>query len=242
MSKPGKSLPVWVVIPAAGKGRRMNNAVPKQYLRFQGKTIIEHCLDRLLSHSLIDGAVLVLNPSDRHWESLNYVTEKPLFVTDGGDERQESVYKGLTSLQYRQGSEALVLVHDVVRPLIRHEDIDRLIETALASEAGALLAVPVTDTIKVENNIGTVSQTLPRENLWRAQTPQAFYLQPLLTALRQAREHDLVITDEAAAIEAAGFAPCLVEGSTDNLKITMASDFALAEQIWLYQRDQNNNK
>ena len=241
MTRPSEA-PVWAVIPAAGSGRRMRSEIPKQYLAFQGRTIIEHCLDRLLSHPAVAGAVLVLSESDRHWESLNYMAEKPLFIASGGAQRQDSVYSGLTLLQYRQGNDALVLVHDAVRPLVRHADLDRLIDAAQSSAAGALLAAKVADTIKVEGDNGTVAETLPRERLWRAQTPQAFHLQALLNALKRVIDQKRTVTDEAAAIEEAGFAPILVEGSADNLKITVAADLTLAEQIWLHQRDQDDNK
>lgn len=234
--------PVWAVIPAAGIGTRMGAEKPKQYLAFQGKTIIEHCLDRLLSHPLVCGAVLVLSEADRHWEKLNYAAAKPLFIAAGGAERQDSVLSGLELLQYRQGNDAIVLVHDAVRPLVRHDDLDRLIDAARTHEAGALLAVPIADTIKIEGDRRSVSSTLPRDQLWRAQTPQAFHLQPLLNALRRMIEHKRTATDESAAIEEAGYQPLLVEGSADNLKITLPADLALAEQIWLHQRNQNDNE
>ena len=94
---------VWAIIPAAGSGNRMHSDIPKQYLSFQGKTILEHCLDRLLSHPDIDGAVLVLQAEDQRWDQLGYLPSKPLFTTNGGSERQDSVYSGLTTLQYRCG-------------------------------------------------------------------------------------------------------------------------------------------
>ena len=234
--------PVWVVIPAAGSGSRMQTDKPKQYLEFQGSTVIEHCLDRLLSHPEVDGAVLVLSESDQYWESLDYHAEKPLFIATGGAERQDSVYSGLTLLQYRQGNDAIVLVHDAARPLVRHSDLDRLIQAARTHEAGALLAVPVADTLKVEGDNREVSGTMPREKLWRAQTPQAFHLQPLLNGLRRVLDQGVNVTDEAAAIEAAGYAPLLVEGSADNLKITVPADLLLAEQIWLHQRNQDDDE
>src|SRR6056300_216955 len=92
---------VWAIIPAAGIGSRMQSETAKQYLRFQGKTVIEHCLDRLLSHPQIDGAIVVLREDDRIWDELGYNSGKPVFTTSGGLERQHSVYSGLTTLQYR---------------------------------------------------------------------------------------------------------------------------------------------
>jgi len=240
--KRASEAPVWAVIPAAGSGSRMQADKPKQYLAFQGKTLLEHCLDRLLSHPRIDGAVLVLDEADAYWETLRYQAEKPLFLAVGGELRQHSVYNGLALLQYRQGNDAIVLVHDAARPLVRHADIGRLIEAARSHEAGALLAVPVADTLKVEGENRVVSATLPRDRLWRAQTPQAFHLQPLLNALKRIIDASEAVTDEAAAIEAAGYTPLLVEGSADNLKVTVPADLALAEQIWLHQRNQHDDE
>ena len=234
--------PVWAVIPAAGIGRRMQSETPKQYLQFQGKTILEHCLDRLLSNKAIGGAILVLDEEDQRWEALGYRAAKPLFTTTGGLERQHSVYNGLTTLQHRQGNDAIVVVHDAARPLVRDADLARVIEAARSHEAGAILATPVVDTLKLEDAQQVISTTLSRDRLWRAMTPQVFHLQPLLNALKQAIDVSQTVTDDAAAIEAAGYAPLLVEGSMDNLKITKPEDLALAEQIWLYQRNQSNHE
>ena len=235
-------LPVWAVVPAAGSGRRMQSDTPKQFLEFQGKTLIEHCLDRLLSHADIDGAIIVLNDEDNRWEALRYQAEKPLFTAAGGNRRQDSVLSGLAMLQYRRGMDAIALVHDAVRPLVRHEDIARVIAAARQHEAGAILATPVADTLKVEGDQQTISGTLSRDKLWRALTPQVFHLQPLLNALQRAVSEGREITDDAAALELSSYAPALVEGSADNLKITTPADLALAEQIWLYQRDQQDDK
>ena len=236
------SLPVWAVIPAAGSGRRMGADLPKQYLRFQGKTILEHCLDRLLAHPDIAGAVLVLDEGDAGWDALDYQPDKPLFTTEGGAERMHSVYSGLTTLQYRCGNDVIALVHDAVRPLVSHGDIERVIGAAGDNQAGALLACRVTDTLKRQNAAQEVGATLSRDGLWRALTPQVFHLAPLLNALKRAIDDTLAVTDDAEALELAGYAPTLVEGSSDNLKITTPGDLLLAETIWLHQRDQYDNK
>lgn len=236
------SVPVWAVIPAAGSGRRMASPMPKQYLRFQGKSILEHCLDRLLSHPDIDGVVLVLDDDDGHWDSLNYQPSKPLFTTTGGAERQHSVYSGLTTLQYRCGNDALALVHDAVRPLVNHYDLGRVIAAANDNQAGAILASPVTDTLKRQNKAMEIDATQSRKNLWRALTPQVFHLAPLLNALQRVIDDDVAITDDAQALELIGYHPALVEGSSDNFKITTPGDLRLAEMIWLDQLDQDNDK
>ncbi len=238
----GNSIPVWAVIPAAGTGLRMQSDISKQYLSFQRKTVIEHCLDRLLSHPEIDGAVVVLREDDSSWEALGYLAEKPIFTTTGGKERHDSVYSGLTTLQYRIGNDAIALVHDAVRPLVNHRDLSDVIDAARQHAAGAILASPVTDTLKLQNDNLEIASTLSRDRLWRALTPQAFHLQPLLNALKRVIDENLVITDDAQAIEMMGYAPMLVPGDGDNFKITSPGDLALAERIWLNQRDQQDDK
>jgi len=235
-------IPVWAVIPAAGSGSRMRSEIPKQYLRMQGKTILEHCLDRLLSHADIDGAVVVLDADDRYWDGLGYRSQKPLFTTRGGAERQHSVYSGITTLQYRCGDGAIALVHDAVRPLVSHQDLGRVIRAALAHPAGAILASPVTDTLHRQNDALEIDATLSRERLWRALTPQVFHLAPLLNALQQAIAEGAAVSDEAQALKLIGYSPALVEGSADNIKITMPGDLRLAEMLWLNQRDQHDDE
>lgn len=238
----GSKSPVWAVIPAAGSGRRMHSDMPKQYLSFQGKTIIEHCLDRLLSHPEVAGAILILRAHDSIWNDIGYHSAKPIFTTDGGQERHHSVYSGLTTLQYRCGNDAIALVHDSVRPLVTHRDLDAVIHAARQNTAGAILAVPLADTLKQQNDALEIAQTIPREGLWRAMTPQAFHLQPLLNALKRVIDEGLEVTDDAQAIEMMGFFPALVAGGAENFKITTPDDLRLAEQVWLNQRDQQHDK
>jgi len=220
----------------------MQSDTAKQYLRFQGKTIIEHCLDRLLSHPWIDGAIVVLREDDQLWDELGYISGKPVFTTSGGLERQHSVYNGLTALQNRIGNDAIVLVHDAVRPLVSHVDLSAVIDAARSHAAGAILASMITDTIKLQTDSMEIASTLSREGLWRALTPQVFHLQALLAALEKVIDEKLVITDDAQAIEMMGYAPVLVAGSADNFKITTPGDLALAQMVWLNQRDQEDNK
>ncbi len=238
----GSSTPVWAIIPAAGTGQRMQSEIPKQYLSFQDKTVIEHCLDRLLAHPEIDGVVVVLRDDDQHWDAIAYAAEKPLFTTTGGRHRHDSVYSGLTTLQYRFGNDAIALVHDAVRPLVSHRDLSNVIEAARQHTAGAILATPVTDTLKRQGNDMEIYATLSRDGLWRALTPQVFHLQPLLNALKQVIDKNLSITDDAEAVELMGHAPRLVAGEADNFKITSPGDLSLAEKIWLNQRDQQNDE
>ena len=232
-----KTVPVWAVIPAAGGGSRMQAETPKQYLQFQGKSVLEHCLDRLLAHPQIEGAVLVLADDDERWQRLGYDADKPLFIAAGGGERQNSVYNGLGMLQYRCGNDTIALVHDAARPLVRHQDLTRVIDAARVHAAGAVLAAQVADTLKLANDDGEIVATQAREHLWRALTPQVFHLQPLLNALERVIREGLEVTDEAQALEIQGLRPQLVAGSADNMKITLPGDLELAEMLWLHQRD-----
>ncbi len=235
-------VPVWAVIPAAGSGSRMQQERPKQYLEFHGKTIIEHCLDRLLSHPEIDGAVIVLHADDRFWANLGYRPSNPIFIPDGGAERQNSVYSGLTTLQYRCGNDAIALVHDAVRPLVSHQDLDRVIAAARAHTAGAILATPLNDTLKRQTDDMQIAETIPRQELWRALTPQVFHLQVLLNALKRVNDEGVAVTDDAQAVELAGYSAMLVAGDAGNIKITTPGDLALAESVWLSQHDQQDDK
>lgn len=231
-------IPVWAVVPAAGSGSRMRQDRPKQYLEFQGKTVLEHCFDRLLAHPAIAGAVLVLAADDRQWQSLDYRPDKPVFLAEGGAERLHSVYSGLAMLQYRCGNDVIALVHDAARPLVAYDDLTRVIAAARRHAAGAILGVPVSDTLKLENASGEVAHTVPREGLWRALTPQVFHLQVLLNALKRVLDAGKPVTDDAQAVEQAGYNPALVTGSAENIKITRPGDLQLAERIWLHQRNQ----
>ena len=234
--------PVWAIVPAAGTGQRMQSEQPKQYLSFHGKTIIEHCLDRLLSHAAIDGVVVVIQDGDENWRELAYRSNKPVFTAAGGAERHHSVYNGLLRLREQCGSDVLALVHDVVRPLVTHIDLNHIIKAARENEAGAILAVPISDTLKSQGDDMKITSTVSRDKLWRAFTPQIFQLPMLLQALKVVIDDDLIITDDASAIEKQGYSPVLVSGDLTNIKITRPSDLSLAALIWLNQRDQQNDE
>ena len=226
--------PVWAVIPASGSGQRMQSRRPKQYLSFCGKTILEHTLDRLLECPLINGAVLVLREDDPYWPELNYQPAKPFHVTIGGEHRQDSVMNGLSVLCDLFAG-AYALVHDAVRPLVPRADLIKLIESLKTAQHGALLGSPVADTLKRQNTRGFIEATVGRGGLWRAFTPQLFEAEVLLDALRKAKQSGQNLTDDSAAMEAAGYQPLLVEGSSENIKITLPGDLQLAETIWKKQ-------
>ena len=218
---------VWGVVPAAGVGRRMGAGEPKQYLPLAGRTVIEHTLERLLASPRVDGVTVAVSPGDRRFEALP-VSARVTRAT-GGAERADSVRNALASLCEAGGpaaEEDWALVHDV-RPCLPAEDLEALIDAVLSGGQGGLLAAPVRDTIKrVEE--GTVTGTVPREGLWHALTPQMFRVGELRDALAAAARDGVAVTDEAQAMERAGYAPQVVAGRADNIKITHREDLALA--------------
>ncbi len=218
----------WCVVPAAGRGTRVGGDCPKQYLPLAGRPLILHTLERLASHPQIAGLLVVLGAADPHWPGLALPGGKPVLTTVGGAERSDSVLAGLLALPEAVSAEDFVLVHDAARPCVRHADIARLIELGMPA-GGALLGAPLRDTLKRADDAGRSEQTEPRDARWRAFTPQMFRRGELIAALRAAAEQGIKPSDEAMAMELAGFAPLLVEGAEDNLKVTTSADFALAE-------------
>jgi 2-C-methyl-D-erythritol 4-phosphate cytidylyltransferase len=231
MTSDANNAPIWAIVPASGVGKRMHSSTPKQYLKFGGKTIIEHTLDKLLSFDDICGVILVLRADDIDWSGLNYTSEKPILTTTGGEQRKHSVFNGLLKLRELDLDDPYALVHDAVRPLVTHRDLACLVKAATNHEAGALLALPITDTIKQQDEQGNSIKSVAREGLWRAFTPQLFRANLLHRALDYVLQNELEITDDAAAIEALGMKPKLVPCSAENIKLTHPEDLSLAEQI-----------
>ena len=221
----------WALVPAAGVGKRMSSAIPKQYLPLAGRPVIAHALKTLLDHPCIAGAVVAIGVEDEWWPlvAAELTAAKPSLVTTGGAERCHSVLNGLELLRERAAPSDWVLVHDAARPCLTTGDLDRLLAELADDPVGGLLAVPVRDTLKQADDAGRVAATVDRSQLWHALTPQMFRLGMVYEALRTALARGLLVTDEAAAMEAAGYAPRLVEGRADNLKITRPEDLALAE-------------
>lgn len=222
----------WAIVPAAGIGARMGapmrNQPPKQYLPLAGRPVLVHTLERLASHWRVAGIVLALREADPHWQALGFTCPKPLQVVTGGASRAASVLAALDWLAAHHEPGIPVLVHDAVRPLLHASDLSRL--CAEASDAhGCLLATPLTDTVKRTDAAGRICETVPRDRLWAVQTPQRFRLGVLRAALADALAAGHEPTDEAQAMESAGFRPRLLAGRRDNIKITVPQDVPLAE-------------
>ncbi len=253
---------IWALVPAGGQGLRMQAPLPKQYLPLLGRPVILHALERLCTHPRVRGVMVGVSDQDRHWQALiPMLSRLPKFLGkySGGETRAHTVLNGLKALSQYAKSGDWVLVHDAVRPCVRHSDIDKLISVVTGSHFknppslegegrgegvekslqqpadGGLLALPVSDTVKRVDNEGRVIETVRREGLWRAATPQIFRIGALASALESALKQGSEITDEASAIEAAGGHPRVVACHADNIKVTLPEDLALAE---LYLKQQ----
>jgi 2-C-methyl-D-erythritol 4-phosphate cytidylyltransferase len=218
----------WVLIPAAGVGKRFGGPLPKQYLNLSGRLVIDHALGLFVDHPAISGCVVVLGAEDEYWPESRFSAHPRVQRAPGGRERCHSVANGLERLATEASAEDWVLVHDAARPCLHPDDLDALIAALHDEPVGALLAVPVHDTVKRSGDARHVDGTLPRSALWRAFTPQAFRLGLLQRALAAAAAQDEVVTDDASAIERLGLKPRLVEGRGDNIKITRPEDLRLA--------------
>lgn len=228
----------WAVLPAAGGGTRMGLSRPKQYLPLKGRALIEWSLGALLDCGWVDGVVVVLAKTDTEFSTLPVAGHPKLVITTGGAARADSVLSGLKAVAARTNGfkEVHVLVHDAARPCLEVASVEQLVDEA-DEKHGGLLALPCTDTLK-QGKQNKVVETVDRAFYWRAQTPQLFRLDLLTQALEECRARELQVTDEASAMERAGFHPRLVRGRESNIKVTFPEDLALAE-FWLAQRERN---
>lgn len=217
------------LVPAAGVGRRFGGDIPKQYLPLLGRTVMEHSLELLLGIPQIERIVVAVHADDTRWQSLSLFDDARIETVIGGDERCHSVRNGLVHIGSHYPGCEWVLVHDVARPCCPHGDIEKLLQQLADHPVGGLLAAPVSDTLKRVDAMQQVQETVDRSGLWQALTPQLFRLRLLSDALEFCLSRDVIVTDEAQALEAIGLVPEVVEGSRRNIKITRPEDLALAE-------------
>ena len=220
---------LWPILPAAGVGSRMKADRPKQYLNLNGRYLMDHTLEVMLSYPAFEKTVLVLSAEDPYWGESRYFADQRIIRADGGSERCYSVLNGLAALKGLAADDDWVVVHDVARPCLRHSDLDLLF--AGLQDPGAILAVPVRDTMKRgirAEGLSVIDHTVERQQLWHALTPQVFRYGQLKQALEQCLRDGSEVTDEASAIEHLGLRPLLVEGRADNIKVTRPEDLALA--------------
>jgi len=217
------------LVAAAGSGSRFGVAGPKQYSALRGKPMLYHSVERLLAVPEVEMVFVVLASADREFRNHDWSVFggrlAPLYC--GGASRRDSVLNGLVAAASAVEPNDWMLVHDAARPCLGRTELLRLIREAREDAVGGILAVPVSDTVKRADEEGRIVRTEPRDHLWQAQTPQMFRHDMLLRALRQI-EH---VTDEAGAVEALGYRPKLVEGSTKNLKVTFPADMEIAERL-----------
>ena len=221
-----ESLKMWAVVPAAGVGKRMQADRPKQYLSFNKKTVLEQTLARLLQANVFSAVAVAISKEDPYWPELAVSKHEKVITATGGKERADSVLSGLKALREQAADSDWVLVHDAARPCLTSSDIHLLIDTLKDDDVGGILALSSHDTLKNVEGV-SITQTIDRSAIWRALTPQMFRYGMLKQAL-EAAEGNPTVTDEASALEMQGLQPKIVEGRSDNIKITRPEDLALA--------------
>jgi 2-C-methyl-D-erythritol 4-phosphate cytidylyltransferase len=230
----------WLVMPAAGAGRRFGGA--KQFAALHERTVLELALQPFIDDPQCVGGSIALSAGEPRREELARRLPARFETTEGGGTRAHSVLNGLAALAARAAESDWVLVHDAARPCLSAGDLARLLAGLSARAAGgdavqgALLAVPVADTVKqaepkVADEPARCARTLSRDSLWLAQTPQTFRLGALRAALEQALSSGRMPTDEAQAMEWQGVSARLIEARDTNIKVTGAADLLLAQAI-----------
>lgn len=220
-------LPVAAVVLAGGAGRRMGG-VRKQYLELAGEPVLRHALRVFTEHPRVTKIVVVVPRGDQA-DPPAWLRDLGLTLVAGGAERSDSVWNGLEQLA---GWRGIVLIHDGARPLVTRSLVDRVIAAAEAGD-GVLAAVAATDTLKKVDQKGRVLRTVPRAQIWQAQTPQAFPYSALHECYRRARAEGWCATDDTEVYERCGLPVRVVEGDRENLKITRPEDLEIARAILL---------
>jgi 2-C-methyl-D-erythritol 4-phosphate cytidylyltransferase len=222
---------LWIIVPAAGTGTRMAAAIPKQYLPLLDKTILEHTLERLLAIPHQEKILLVLSVDDTHWKTLPLAQDARIQSVQGGARRCDSVLNALNLLTNQAVSNDWVLVHDAARPCVALDNILDLLEKIKSHAVGGILGIPVSDTLKkidASDSKKEIIDTVDRQSLWRAQTPQVFRFGLLRECLTRALMEGKTINDESSAVEVYGYKPLIIEGREDNIKITRPEDLSMA--------------
>ena len=225
---------VIALVPAAGIGARAStngtSVEPKQYRVLAGKPMLWHSVNALLADPRVKEVRVIVAPSDQRATDILSDLPRTRCYPFGGEQRSDTVFNGLSRTDFAPND--WVLVHDAARPGLPADALTRLLDACLSSNVGGLLAMPMADTVKLEDDQQCVERTLDRKHLWLAQTPQMFRAGELQSALKQAAFAGFVVTDEASAMEFVGYKPLLVPGSGRNAKITWPEDFDWV-QSWL---------
>lgn len=221
---------LWAVIPAAGSGSRFSKTELKQYQTIFDKTVLEHTIARLNILPLT-GYVLAIGQQDNIAKTLPLSHKEKAHFCLGGQERVHSVLNALQYLLEIASEDDWVFVHDAARPCVSESSLTQLVDTAISKNTSAILAIQVRDTLKYVADQPKIEKTVSRDCLWQAQTPQIARLEMLKNAIEKALADDIVITDEASALEYAGHEVQVVQGRADNIKITYPDDLLLASLI-----------
>lgn len=226
-----KNKDAFAIIVGAGKGLRMNSSTPKQFLQLKNLPVIAYSLEAFGACDRIDEIYLVVSKREVEFcretllPSLEFA--KPIHLVEGGLRRQDSVYNGLLAMEDHEG---VVVIHDGVRPFVKTSQITACITCAEASGA-CMLGMPVGDTLKRVGPSQMIEETIPRDNMWQAQTPQAFQYALIRSAHDRAAREGFAGTDDASLVERYGGAVEIIKGSTGNIKITLPEDLAMAEAL-----------
>jgi 2-C-methyl-D-erythritol 4-phosphate cytidylyltransferase len=222
---------VFAIIVAAGKGIRMNDPLKKQYQSVAGSPIVVHTLNVFDSCALIDGILLVVPDGDLQYcrKELLADTElkKKITLVSGGPRRQDSVYNALQKID---AHDSIVVIHDGVRPFLTLKQLETCIQETKAHGA-CILGVPAFDTLKRVTAAKTIVETIDREDIWFAQTPQAFRYDLIRKAHDRAKQQGFFGTDDAALVEQIGIDIRIIAGSRSNIKITSTEDLELARLL-----------
>jgi 2-C-methyl-D-erythritol 4-phosphate cytidylyltransferase len=203
----------------------------KQYLPIRGRAVLAHSIRAFQFHPMIASITVVIADNDQLFESAVGSLAAAVKTVIGGETRAQSVRNGLQFIADNYAGSDWALVHDAARPCLSSSRLEKFLEQGLESPDGAILAVPVGDTLKRADDSQRISSTVDRSGLWAAQTPQLFRVDALARAIDAAQDLGRDLTDEASAMEAAGVKPLLVMGSAANIKITHPSDLAIAEAL-----------
>ena len=224
---------IFALVPAAGQGMRMGDALPKQYLPLAGRPMMFHSLEALAAIGRIDHVIAILSPLDRHWGAHDWSAfpDKIEALFAGGATRGRTVSNALGILEQRATPDDWVIVHDAARPCLAKRLVEQFLDEVGDDPVGGLLAMPLADTLKRVEESMRSGETIARDGLWRAQTPQMFRFGLLQRAL--ANKPDA--TDESQAVEALGKMPRIVRGESANFKVTFAEDLKLAEMLLVLQ-------
>lgn len=223
---------VSAIIVAAGKGLRMKGDTRKQYLDLLGKPVLAHSIAVFDACNLIDDIIVIVPEEDIAYCQKEIISPLQLKnrvrLVSGGDQRQASVYNGLQAVDPKS---LTVVIHDGVRPFVRPEELAACISGAKKYGA-CILGFPASDTLKQVNKSGIIEKTLPRENVWLVQTPQAFQYGLIMEAHETARRHAYTGTDDASLVEKMGKDIKIINGSRHNIKITTREDLILVRAVF----------